>query len=66
MLTTLSVNLVTLILLLHAARFSTKYVRLVGQEPAPSKCVLLSTSREVRKDMKEWVRSQEGPMVCSI
>ena len=47
-------------LLLNAARFTTGYVRLVGQEPAPSKCVLLSTSREVRKDMKEWVLSQEG------
>ena len=40
-------------LLLNAARFTTGYVRLVGQEPAPSKCVLLSTSREVRKGMKE-------------
>ena len=47
-------------LLLHAARFTTGYVRLVGQEPAPSKCVLLSTSRVVRKDMKDWVLSQEG------
>ena len=47
-------------LLLRAARFTTGYVRLVGQEPAPSKCVLLSTSKEVRKDMKEWVLSQEG------
>ena len=47
-------------LLLNAARFATKYVRLVGQEPAPSKCVLLSTSREVRGDMKGWVLSQEG------
>ena len=27
-------------LLLKAARFTTGYVRLVGQEPAPSKCVL--------------------------
>ena len=27
-------------LLLRAARFTTGYVRLVGQEPAPSKCVL--------------------------
>ena len=35
-------------------------VRLVRQEPAPSKCVLLSTSREVRKDMKDWVPSQDG------
>ena len=47
-------------LLLNAARFTTSYVRLVGQEPAPSKCVLLSTSREVRRDVKEWVLSQEG------
>ena len=47
-------------LLLRAARFTTGYVRLVGQEPAPSKCVLLSTSRIVRRDMKDWVLSQEG------
>ena len=47
-------------LLLAAARFTTGYVRQVGQEPAPSKCVLLSTSREVRKSMKGWVLSQEG------
>ena len=47
-------------LLLSAARFTTKFVRLVGQEPAPSKCVLLSASGEVRKDMKGWVLSQEG------
>ena len=47
-------------LLLHAVRCATKYVRLVGQEPAPGKCVLLSTSREVRKDMKGWVLSHEG------
>ena len=47
-------------LLLHAARFTTGYVRLVGQEPAPSKCVHLSTSREIRKDMKDWVLSCEG------
>ena len=48
------------VLLLPAARFTTGYVRLVGQEPAPSKCVLLSTSREVRKGMKDWVLSQDG------
>ena len=42
------------VLLLNAARFTTGYVRLVGQEPAPSKCVLLSTSNVVRKDMKDW------------
>ena len=47
-------------LLWRAARFATGYVRLVGQEPAPSKCVLLSTSREVRRDMKDWVFSDGG------
>ena len=47
-------------LLLNAACFTTGYVRLVGQQPAPSKCVLLSTSREVRKNMREWVLSREG------
>ena len=46
--------------LLAAARFTTGYVRLVGQEPAPSKCVLLSTSREVRHSMKSWLLPQEG------
>ena len=46
--------------LLRAARFTTGYVRLVGQEPAPSKCVLLSTSRTVRMEMKDWVLSEEG------
>ena len=40
--------------------FTAKYVRLVGQEPAPSKCVLLSTSREVRHSMRSWLLSQEG------
>ena len=47
-------------LLFRAARFTTGYVRLVGQEPAPSKCVLLSSSREVRRSMKGWLLSQEG------
>ena len=38
--------------LLGAARFTSGYVRLVvGQEPAPSKCVLMSTSRTVRGTM---------------
>ena len=46
--------------LLRAAGFTTGYVRLVGQEPAPSKCVLSSTSREVRRDFKDWVLSDGG------
>ena len=46
--------------LLSAARFTTGYVRLVGQEPAPGKCVLMSTSRAVRSAMRGWVVSDEG------
>ena len=48
------------LVLLRAARFTTGYVRLVGQEPAPGKCVLMSTSGMVRKDMPEWILSQEA------
>ena len=33
-------------LLLNAARFTTGYVQLVGQEPAPSKCVLVLSKEE--------------------
>ena len=46
-------------LLLRAARFTAGYVRLVGQEPAPCKSVLLSTSKAVRKDVRDRVLSQE-------
>ena len=35
-------------------------VRLVGQEPAPRKCVFLSTSRFVRREMRDWVVTDEG------
>ena len=47
-------------LLLNAARLPTGCVRLVGQELAPSKCVLLSTSTDVRKSMKGWALSDGG------
>ena len=47
-------------LLLRAAGFAAGYVRLVGQEPAPSKCVLLSTSKAVLVEMRGWVLSDEG------
>ena len=46
--------------LLRAARFTVGYVRLVGQEPAPRKCVLMSTSRAVRSDMRRWVVTDDG------
>ena len=42
------------------ARFTAGYVRLVGQEPAPSKCELMSASRAVRCDMRRWVVTDEG------
>ena len=47
-------------LLLRAARFTTGYVRLFGQEPAPSKCVLLSSCKAARAEMRGWVLSEEG------
>ena len=47
-------------LLLRAAQFTTGYLRLVDQEPASSKCVLQSTSRGVRGDLKDWVLSDGG------
>ena len=46
--------------LLSAARFTNMYFRLVGQEAAPKKCVFLSTSKKVRRDMKGWVVSDAG------
>ena len=46
--------------LLRAAWFTTGYVRLVGQEPAHSKCVLMSTTRTVRSDMRGWMVTDEG------
>ena len=46
--------------LLRAARFTIGYVRLVEQELAPSKCVLMSTSKVVRKDLLDWVLTHEG------
>ena len=43
--------------LLSAAGFTNMYIRLVGQEAAPKKCVFLGTSMESRRDMKGWVVS---------
>ena len=49
----------------EAARFTNTYIRLVGQAPAPSNCILLSTSAVVRELMKGWVLSDAGDkMVC--
>ena len=38
--------------LFESARFTAQYVRCVGQDVSPGKCVLLSTSKSVRKAMK--------------
>ena len=46
--------------LLSAARFTNMYISLVGQKAAPKKCVFLSTSKDVRSDMKCWVVSDAG------
>ena len=46
--------------LLSAARFTNMYICLVCQKAAPKKFVFLSTSREVRSDMKYWTVSDTG------
>ena len=46
--------------LFESAYFTARYVRLVGQDVAPGKCVLLSTSKAVRRAMKLWDISGEG------
>ena len=46
--------------LIGAARFTTQYVRSAGRDVSPEKCVLLSTSKAVRKGMKLWDVSGDG------
>ena len=46
--------------LYEAARFAAQCVRSVGQDVCPGKCVLLSTSKSVRKAMKLWDVSGGG------
>ena len=60
MLITLSVALLDLGLCLSLLTFTAKYVRLVGQDVSPGKCVLLSTSKAVRRAMKLWDISGDG------
>ncbi len=45
--------------LFESAYFTAKYVRLVGQDVSPGKCVL-STSKAVRRAMKLWDISGDG------
>ena len=51
--------------LLGVARFTSMYIRLVGQEAAPKKCVFLGTSKKVRNDMKCWTVSDAGDKCSS-
>ena len=46
--------------LFDSARFTAQYVRSVGQDVSPGKCVFLSTSKSVRKAMKLWDISGDG------
>ena len=46
--------------LLRAAQFPSAYVRLVGQEPASSMCILMSTSAAVRREMRAQMISDKG------
>ena len=40
--------------LFESARFTARFVRSVGQDVSPGKCVLLGTSKSVRKAVKLW------------
>ena len=43
-----------------AARHTVSYVKVVGQDSSPSKCVLLSTSETSRRRMTAWRNENEG------
>ena len=45
---------------LAAAQYTVSYVRAVGQEASPSKCVLLRTSKAARRRMTAWRNRNEG------
>ena len=46
--------------LLAAAQYTVSYVKVVGQEASPSKCVLLSTSKAARRRMLAWRNENVG------
>ena len=46
--------------LFDSARFTSLYVKSVGQDVSPGKCVLLSTAKSFRKAMKLWDISGSG------
>ena len=45
---------------LGASQYTVSYVRALGQEASPSKCVLLSTSKAARRRMTAWRIRNEG------
>ena len=45
---------------IDAARFTSQYVRSVGQDVSTGKCVPLSTSKTVRRVMRRWDVSGDG------
>ena len=51
--------------LFGAARFTAQYVRSVGQDVSLGKCVLLSTSKSVRRALKLWDISGDGKF-CKV
>ena len=46
--------------LFESASFTARYVRSVGQDVSPGKCVLLRTSKSVKMAMKMWDISGDG------
>ena len=46
--------------LFSASRFTVQYVRAVGQDVSPGKCVLLGTSKAARKSMRQWDVAGDG------
>ena len=48
-----------------SARFTTLYLRSVGQDVSPGKCVLFGTSKSIRKAMKLWDTSGEWQLLES-
>ena len=52
--------------LFDAARFTARYVRAVGHDVSPGKCVLLSTSKSVRKAMKLCDISGNGHLFLRV
>ena len=48
--------------LFGAARFTSRYVCVVGQDVSLGKCVLHSTSKYVRRAMKLWDISGDGKL----